>query len=152
MAQRDYIMRMIEQLGAALVSLRRVILGGTANRETVRRTLRDSADSVGFNLDLARAATVDTVRLLVAPTGEIEPGRCWLIAEVLYLDGLDLELQGSVDDALHQYAKATALYELLEPEGLIIAGLPEATERLAEIEVRSSALQAQSEGRGGVRP
>ncbi len=140
MAQRDYIMRMIEQLGAALVSLRRLILGGTADRETVRRTLRDSADSVGFNLDLARSATVDTVRLLVAPTGEIEPGRCWLIAEVLYLDGLDLELEGSVDDALHQYGKATALYELLEPEGLIIAGLPEATERLGEIKQRVSDL------------
>lgn len=140
MAQKDYLMRMIEQLGAALIALRRVILGGTASRETVERTLRESADSVGFNLDLARSATVDTVRLLVAPTGEIEPGRCWLIAEVLYLDGLDLELQGSVNDALHQYGKATALYELLEAEGLLIAGLPEATERLAEIRRRVSDL------------
>lgn len=143
MAQKDYIMRMIEQLGAALIALRRLILGGVASREEVSRTLRESADSVGFNLDLARSATVDTVRLLVAPTGEIEPGRCWLIAEVLYLDGLDLDLQGESSDALDQYAKAAALYELLEPEGILVAGLPEATERLAEIQDRIAGLEGE---------
>lgn len=146
MAQKDYIMRMIEQLGAALVALRRLIMAGTASREVVDRTLRESADSVGFNLDLARSATVDTVRLLVAPTGEIEPGRCWLIAEVLYLDGLDLELQSEAEAAANQFEKAAALYELLEPEGLFIAGLPEATERLAEIRERVLALEDGGDG------
>ena len=66
--QRDYILRLIEQLGGALVALRR-----------------------GFS--------EDTLHMFVSPTGEVEPARCWLMAELLYLDGLQAKLEERGDDA-----------------------------------------------------
>ena len=79
MAQTDWILRMIEQLGAALIALRNMILGGKVGREEVQSRLQKAVEGIGFNLDLAKAASPETVRMLVAPTGAVEPGRCWLV-------------------------------------------------------------------------
>ena len=43
MVQRDYILRMIEELGAALIALRKAIFGGTAPAGEVENTLRRAA-------------------------------------------------------------------------------------------------------------
>ena len=72
-----------------------------------------------------------------------EPGGASAVAlrrHLSVISGRAGDLISPVLAALHQYGKATALYELLEPEGLIIAGLPEATDRLGEIKQRVSDL------------
>lgn len=140
MAQTDWILRMIEQLGAALIALRNMILGGKVGREEVQSRLQKAVEGIGFNLDLAKAASPETVRMLVAPTGDVEPGRCWLVAEVLYLDGLQAQMEDRWEDACASFERALPLYALLEPHGLLVAGLPEAEERIAEIEERLASL------------
>ena len=88
MVQRDYILRMIEELGAALIALRKAIFGGKAPAGEVEDTLRRAASGAGMDIELARAASAEALPAMVAPTGEVEPARCWVLAEALMTDGV----------------------------------------------------------------
>ncbi|HIF08360.1 MAG TPA: hypothetical protein EYQ64_15920 [Gemmatimonadetes bacterium] len=142
MVQTDYILRMIEQMGQMLAALRKIILDKSAPAEEISDRLTSAASTGGFNLALARAASAETIEMLVAPAGELEPGRCWLVAEVLYLDGLQAQLEDRPEEASESLRKSLPLYTLLKPKGLFL-GLPEAAERIAEIETRLDALDEQ---------
>ena len=134
MPQKDYILRQIEILGAALIALRKRILGGEVDGAEVEASLQEVSQKGGMALDLARATSPETLRMLVAPTGEIEPGKCWLLAEALYLDGLQIRLEGDPAAALDSLAKAHMLFSLLKPMGAFLVGFPEAAERIREID------------------
>ena len=108
----------------------------------IQARLQEVSQRGGMDLTLARAASPDTLRMLIAPSGEIEPGRCWLLAEVLYLDGMDAELSGDPDRALDSLDKARMLFSLLQPMGAFLVGFPEAAERLKDIEARLEMLEA----------
>lgn len=134
MPQKDYILRQIEILGAALIALRKKILGRTATGGEVEARLQEVSQQGGMALDLARAASPETLQMLVAPTGEIEPGSCWLLAETLYLDGLHASMLGDGARALDSLGKARVLFSLLMPMGAFLVGFPEAAERIREID------------------
>ncbi len=99
-------------------------------------------DYILRQIEMLRVATPDTLAMLVAPTGDVEPGRCWLMAEALYLDGLTSELEERREDALNSLDKAARLFSLLEPGGVYLVGFPEASERLDEIRERVRTLEA----------
>lgn len=128
--QRDYILRVIEELGAVLIALRNAILGGAAPATHVEDTLRRASAGAGMDLDLARAASIDALPAMMAPTGEVDPARCWLLAEVLMTDGVSLLSSGETELARSSLAKAAALFTL----GAYLTGFPEADERIEEIE------------------
>ena len=134
MVQKDYILRQIEVLGAALIAIRKMILGGKAETADVETRLQEVSQQGGMALDLARASSPDTLHMLIAPTGEIEPGSCWLLAETLYLDGLHTQAVGDGDRAADSLAKARMLFFLLKPMGAFLVGFPEASERIREID------------------
>lgn len=136
MQQRDFILRMIEQAGAILVALRARILKRVAGTADVHRELRRTLQQVGFDLDLARLADPPSLERMVAPTGELDPTRGWMVAEVLYLDGLEAQLDGRDIDAAQSLEKALRLFRLFDPRHLIPSGFPEAKERIDEIEER----------------
>lgn len=137
MHQRDFILRIIEQIGAVLVELRRRILGRGDPAET-QVALAQAASMAGFDLELLRGFDTSTLHLLVSPMGDVDPTRCWLMAEILYLDGLEGELsdRGGRESLL----KARALYDLVRPAGGMLVGMPEAAERIAEIDERLGGL------------
>ncbi len=134
MPQRDYILRQIEMLGELLVAIRNQILGRHGDPAEIEARLESASEQAGMSLELARAATPETLRMLIAPTGEIEPGGSWLLAEILYLDGLQARMTGDADHAADSLAKARALYSLLQPMGAFLVGFPEAAERISEID------------------
>lgn len=134
MVQRDYILRIIEELGAVLIALRNAILGGSARATEMEDTLRRAAGAAGMNLDLARAASIDALPAMMAPTGDVDPARCWLLAEVLMTDGMRLLHDGEAERARSSLAKAAALFRLVAPLGAYLTGFPEAHERIKEIE------------------
>jgi len=134
MTQRDFILRQIEVLGAALIAIRKMVFGGKAEAQDVEARLQEVSQKGGMALDLARAASPDTVHMLIAPTGEIEPGSCWLLAETLYLDGLHAIGLGEEERAVDSLAKARMLFSLLKPMGAFLVGFPEASERIREID------------------
>lgn len=131
MYQRDFILRIIEQLGAALAELRRRILR-RENSLAVREALDETAGQAGFDIELLRGFDLSTLHLLVAPAGEVDLTRCWLIAEILYLDGLESVL--SDHDGRDSLLKARALYDLVRPARGLLVGMPEATDRITEID------------------
>jgi hypothetical protein len=136
MDRRDYIMRMIEQVGQVLIALRKIIVGRLAGDAEIEAKLREAAARGGLDLDLARLTTADTLALLVAPSGEVEPGRCWLAAETLYLDGLNAQTRGLTEHARSSYGKARLLFTMVKPWGGQLVGWPEADERITEIDRR----------------
>jgi hypothetical protein len=134
MAQRDYLLRQIEMLGEILIAIRKMILGGGAKAGEVGNRLKEVSEKVGMDLELARASSPETLRFLVAPTGEVEPGRCWMLAETLYLDGLYAETEGDEARWWDSLEKARMLFKLLGPMGAFLVGFPEAEERIREID------------------
>jgi hypothetical protein len=139
--RRDYIMRMIEQLGTILVALRRRIIGQEVGREEAAETLRETARLGGLDYDLARAMAPETLLLMVAPGGDVDPGRCWLVAELSYLDGLDAALASDFEEARDGLERAAYLFGLLQPLAGNFLGVTEADDRLEEIEQRLAALR-----------
>lgn len=136
--QRDYILRLIEQAALVIARIRQRILGGDVT--TARDELRAEASRHGVDLALARALDPHSLLLLLSPTGEPEPARCWLIAELLYLDGLQAQTAGELDQALRSYENALRLFLALDPS--VIGGIPEAADRVAELERRVLELTA----------
>jgi len=140
MEQRDYILRLIEQMGAALVALRNRILGRRADPARIGQELSELAGQGGLDMALLRGFSGDTLRMLVSPAGEVEPGRCWLIAELLYLDGLQAQVEERAVDARESLSKARILYALVAPGGGMLLGFPEAAERGSDIAARLAEL------------
>lgn len=138
MAQRDYILRMIEQMGAVLIRLRRMLSGEGAGGESFQQQLQAAATQFGLNPVLLREATPETLGMLLSPI--IDPSRCWLAAELLFLGAREAELAGRVEEARAAYQKATLLFSLLEPAGVMLTGWPEAADRIGEIRLRLEAL------------
>jgi hypothetical protein len=132
--QRDFLLRQIETLGQLLIAIRKMILGGETDGATIEQRLSEASGKGGMELELARAATPDTLRLFIAPTGEIEPGRCWLLAETLYLDGIHARLVEDTPRASDSFRKARMLFSLLKPWGAFLVGFPEAAHRVDEID------------------
>ena len=131
MPQRDYILRMIEQMGAVLAALRRKLLGGKVTQD-MWQELADVAGQAGFDLEIVRGFDLDTLMMLVAPMGEIEPARGWTMAEILYLDGLEATLTGK--PARDSLLKAKALFEMMRPHPALFVGIAEAADRITEID------------------
>jgi len=60
------------------------------------------------------------------------------MAEILYLDGLEATLSGD-PHARDSLLKARALFEMIRPMGGMLVGLPEASQRIAEIDEKLDA-------------
>ncbi len=140
MDRRDYVMRLIEQVGQMLLALRRRILAREVTTSETREELRAAARAGGLDYDLARAMTPDTLLLMVAPGGEVDPGRCWLLAEMFYLEGVEAELVGQVGEARDSLERAAFLFGMLQPIAGNLVGLPESAPRIEEIERRLTGL------------
>jgi hypothetical protein len=129
--QKDYVIRMIEQLAAAIAELRKRLLDGSPDgAEEVEKL----ASAHGVDLATARAVDGETLLLLLAPAGEPEPSRTWITAELLYLDALRLEADGDREEAAHGFAKSLLLYGMIDAS--MHGGLPEAGDRMAELRMR----------------
>jgi len=143
---RDYIIRQIEQMGAVLRALLGMVLNRSASPGEVRAKLQETLQQVGFDIEIALVADADTLTRMVAPTGEVEPGRAWLIGESMYLEGLDAALDGRETEARFALEKALRLFQLLDASTPVVSGFPEARERVEEIEDRLRRLNGAPDG------
>jgi hypothetical protein len=132
MAQRDYIIREIERLGAILAALKHRLLGGPAAAAEARAELDSFGETAGLNPILLRSLTADTLARMIGDRAGIDPTRCWLWAEFLYLDGFSAQSAADATAAHDRWRKALTLYGLLRAP---FAGfLSEVPLRVAEIE------------------
>ncbi|MEZ4415570.1 MAG: hypothetical protein R3E10_07425 [Gemmatimonadota bacterium] len=139
MPQRDFILRLIEEMGRALAEIRRRILGGELSGPRVREEVDRALVGVGLDLDLALRASPETLELMIASTGEVDPTRAWVLAESLYVYGLGAEAEGQTHLARTAFERAHRLFTLLAPSAAFY-GLVEAEGRQEELEERLRSL------------
>ena len=132
--RRDWMLRQIEQAAAVLARILDRILRREASREEIRVDLDRAAGSLGADLELARTVDPGTLLLLVSPTGDVEPARCWIFAEAFYLDGLAAHQDGDDDAALELLGRARLLFSALAEGEFRLPGIAEAAVRIDEID------------------
>lgn len=134
MYRRDYIIRLIERFGRALLLLRDRILRRQVQFADVRHELHEIAREAGLDLEIARHLDPASLLMWLAPTGEIDPPRFWLVAELLYLDGLAAREAGTGDRGRHDHARALALFGRLPAAWRPDDTLASAGERCTELQ------------------
>jgi hypothetical protein len=92
--RHDYIMRLIERFGVALRTLRDRILRREREDLSVRGELGEIARQAGLDLEVARTLDPAALMMWLAPSGLPDPARLWLMAELLYLEGIAGEADG----------------------------------------------------------
>ena len=133
MYRHDYIIRLIEQFGRAMRALAAQILGRQVTPAEVRAQIADIAQQSGLPLDVARALDPSMLLMWLAPTGEIDPGKLWLMAELLFLEGLQSEQEGDADNARAAWLRARLILSKLDADWRPEPELVSAGERLADI-------------------
>jgi hypothetical protein len=146
--RQDYILRIIEQMGQMLARLLDQILNRPGeDLSGVEADLNGAAHRVGLDLQLARRLAPDTLHMMVSPAGVLDPSRCWVLAELLYLHGLQAERTGDTAAAHESFIRSLYLYELVEPDWKPVVELPGAAARVAELKERQhGADPAHAEG------
>lgn len=91
MYRHDYVMRLIEAFGKALIAIRNRILAREADSQTVLAELGEISRKAGVDLDIARRLEPASLLIWLSPSGEYDPARMWLLAELLYFAGLQAE-------------------------------------------------------------
>lgn len=129
--QKDYVLRIIEQMAIMIAELRRRIMGGQS--ANVDQDLRTIANNARVDLSLIRTLDGKAILSLLSPGGEPEPTQVWMVAEVLYLDGLAARDQGDLAKAENALVKARLLYGVLD-YGVVASVVPEAANRTQEID------------------
>lgn len=140
MDRRDYILRMIEELGRAILALKLMILARGAAPGEVGESLTKIARDGGLDFELAKAMSADSLLMMVAPGGEVDPSRCWLLAELFDLEGIDLELADDLEGARGAWERAGFLFGMLQPVPGLPIGIEEAREKVASIERKLEGL------------
>jgi hypothetical protein len=134
---KDYILRLIEQLGRALSRILSTLLSRPVDELAETREELDAiALQVGLDLDLANRLALDSLSIMVAPGGTPDPGRCWLLAELLFLRGLHEERVEGPGFARQSFDRSLFLYRQVEPEWKAEIDLPAAEGRIEELERR----------------
>lgn len=132
MYRRDYILRLIERFGRMLIAMRDAILRRETDPARVQAQLREIAGEAGLDLTIARSLDPASLVLWLAPTSDFDPGRVWLMAELLYLEALEagsgVEAGGRAD-----FERALALFSHLPAGWKPADGLATAAARAAEI-------------------
>jgi hypothetical protein len=134
MFRQDYILRLIEQFGRALAALLAKIIGRQLSPAEVHAQIAVVAAQSGLSLDVARGLDPAMLLMWLAPRGDIDPGKFWLMAELLYLEGVQAREEGDDVRARADLERARVLLLKLEPDWRPQADLASARERLAEVE------------------
>jgi hypothetical protein len=126
-------MRLIEQFGRVLAGLLETIHKRETPADEVRLELADIARHAGFDLDVARRVDPRMLLMWLAPSGEIDEARFWLIGELLFLDAAQTSEERGYDAARAAFDRAAAVFSQLPDDFRPRADLPCAGERVSEI-------------------
>ena len=133
MYRRDLILRLIERFGRALIALRNRILKREAEAAPLHSEIHGIADEAGLDLDLARHLDPETLVMWLAPTGEVDEAKFWLLGELLYLEGLAAQARGEAGGGRADMARALAVFAKLPAAWRPAADLASAGERRQEL-------------------
>jgi phage tail sheath gpL-like len=130
--RRDYLLRMLEEMGRVLARVRELIIGQSV--AAAAQELERAAARAGLTLPLVHALTGDGLAAILTTAGRLDPAKHLLAAEYLYVEGL--RAAPPDDAALH--GRALALYRGIGP--LRDAALQAAVaDRITDLERRVAA-------------
>jgi hypothetical protein len=129
--RRDYILRLIERFGRMLIALRNRILRREIDTADVVAELRDIAQQAGLDLALARQLDPAMLAFWLAPTDDVDEPKLWLMAELLYLEGLQARSAG--EEWRSDFARALAIFGRLPADWRPADHLATAGERRVEL-------------------
>lgn len=107
---------------------------GAGGLDWAEEELAGTAAAVGFDLEVARVLDGATLLTVLGAGGAQDPGRLWLAAETLYLDGIVARAEGREDDALDRFGKARRLYGRVGGDLHLPAGAASPGERLRALD------------------
>ncbi len=138
--QQDYILRMIEQLGAFVSSL--IHKRNAGDRPAALDMLEDAYGRfTGLSPTLVHAISEDDLIQLLRARGGLDLDRGWALAELLREEGLTHEQFGRAGEALPHFVKSLRLYlEVLEaaedlPALVNVGGLEDVIDRVADVDL-----------------
>ena len=132
MLRDDYVLRLIERLGATLIALRNRILRRAREDVAITAEIQEIARQAGLDLAVARTLGPEMLLMWLAPTGEADPARLWLMAELLYLEALAGRASGGTEWRADM-KRALAVLSRVPSEWRPRDELAAAGERIAEI-------------------
>jgi len=109
MERRDYLLRVIEEMGRITARIREMLLGGDVVKAATE--LQAAARVAGLDVGTARALTADSLLLLLRMSPDADNGRVKLAADLLELDAMVAEAEGKEAVAESYRLKATQLRE-----------------------------------------
>ncbi len=133
MYRRDYILRLIEQFSRVLAVLLNKITGRQLSPAELHAQVAEIAGQTGLQLDVARSLDGAMLLMWLAPRGEIDPGRFWLMAELLFLEGMQAHEEGLADRARADLQRARIILSRLDADWRPQADLASVGERLHPI-------------------
>ncbi|CAN5361965.1 MAG: hypothetical protein H0T05_04580 [Acidobacteria bacterium] len=133
MYRQDYILRLIEQFGKALIALRDRILRRETDRQKMGAEIGEMARQAGLDLGVARSLDQASLMMWLAPAGQVDQPRLWLMAELLFLEGLAAVESEDLAAGRADLGRALAILERLEPDWRPAEDLPSAANLADEI-------------------
>lgn len=107
MERRDYLLRMLEDMGRIIARLRALLVGGDPAGAAVELTA--AAKLAGLDLGAARSLTAESLLILLRPTGDGDATRVRLVAELLDGAAALADAEGEEDEARRYREKAATL-------------------------------------------
>jgi hypothetical protein len=131
---RDHVLRLIERLGRLLRQVPGRLDDPLEDLVDVESEVEEIASQAGFDLGLAAHLIPESLTMMIAPFGEPDPGRCRLLAELLYLDGRRTEGRGDTVGARARFSRSLHLHRMAAAGEPIDTELPDAAERIEALE------------------
>ena len=109
MLRRDYLLRMIEEMGRIVARIRELLVSGDIDR--VETELQSAARLASLDLQTIRALTADSLLLLLLPAPTADAGRLKIVIQVLALDAERAVAAGDEEGAERLLQKAERLQQ-----------------------------------------
>jgi hypothetical protein len=132
--RRDYILRLIERFGQMLIALRNRLLRRETDSDQARAEIHEMAEMAGLDLDVARQLDPATLLIWLAPGDDVDEAKLWLMAELLYLEGMRARTADEPGAGTEDFKRARAVFGRLAASWRPHADLPSAGERVEEID------------------
>ncbi len=132
MERRDYLLRMLEEMGRVMARVRELVIGQST--AAAAQELERAADRAGLMLPLVHALSGDGLTAILTTAGRPDPAKHLLAAEYLYVEGL----RAAPPDDQALFARALVLYRGIGPlrDAVLQAAV---ADRIADLERRAAA-------------
>ncbi len=125
----------LQRLAEQLMELQRRLASEGGDTTHIREGLEELAHRVGVDLDIVRLAAPETVLEVITAGGSGDPGKIWVVGEILFLDGLRALAEGQDQTAHGVLVSASKLLRALESRSVALPdGAIPPEERLRQLE------------------